>query len=524
MNIQVPLQPKQDEAFEQAESLDHTIIGWGGSRGGSKSHGGRAVMLLRRLKYPGTAGLIFRRKMKQIRSNHLENGYFKQYPFMRDWWQESKRTLVLPNGSRIVFGVAEHPGDIDDYQGDEYMDIMVDEATRLSEQELVKLNVARRWTGKFGGQPLPDRLCKTFWLMNPGGPGHNYIRRLMYKKEYHGAENPKNYFFLQAYAWDNVEWSRSALKERGLSDYDYYQWTDEERYRFFIKYTQYGQELDALPQRLRVGWLLGNWDEFAGQFYDIWDPARYVKRCLPDKDWHPRWLAIDWGYQHPLSCHWFARVAKVTKVYREHLNNLHSARAQAQEIVDRTPQDERKLIDAIYLSPDAFQKRSEQDSFADLMGEVFKKYGMPEPTPADDDRKHGAQCMYDLMKSDELEIDPGCKSLIETIPMVCTEEDDPEEIEKFEGDDAWDSCRYGLKSRQRPAVAPASERAHEKVVAYALRLKKAPEDLDPNTLAHLSRRAMVQELRKSRRRGGLGRIWRTSRTGGMLPPLSERIH
>lgn len=509
MNIDVPLQPKQRLALAEAESSAHTIIGWGGSRGSSKSHGGRAVMLLRRLQYPGTAGLIFRRKMKQLRSNHLENGYFKQYPFMRDWWQESKRTIQLPNGSRIVLGVAEHPGDIEDYQGDEYMDMLIDEAARLSEAELVKLNVARRWTGQFGGQPIPDRMCKTWWLMNPGGPGHNYIRRLMYKREYHEKERPENYSFIQAYAWDNVEWARAALAERSLTENDYYAWTDEQRFQFFIKHTQYGQELDALPHRLRVGWLLGNWDEFAGQFYDIWDIDKHVKRCLPDRAWHPRWLGIDWGFQHPLSCHWFARVGKVTKIYRERVDNLHSARAQAQEIVDRTPEDERKLIDAIYLSPDAFQHKNEQDSFAELMGQVFVHHGLPFPTRADDDRAHGAQCMYDLMKAGELEVDPSCVKLIETIPMVCTEEDDPEEIEKFDGDDSWDSARYGLKSRQAAGLMPATEAAHERVVAFAKDRNKQVEELDINTVAQLSRRALAQEQRRrNARRGGLGRIWR----------------
>lgn len=512
INLAVPMQPKQRLLFEAMEKPDCTIIGVGGSRGSAKSHGGRAVMLARRLAYPHTTGMILRRKLKQIRSNHLENGYFKSYPFMREWYNEQKRTIYIPEaygGSRIVFGIAEHPHDIDDFQGDEFMDLMVDEAARFTENELVKINVARRWTGKFGGLAMADRLCKTLWLMNPGGPGHNYIRRIMFKREFHDKEVPENYKFLQAYSWDNIEWARAALQADGLSDDDYYNWPDELRFRYFIKRTQYGQELNALPPRLRVGWLLGNWDEFAGQFYDIWDPARFVKPCLPDRDWHPRWLGIDWGFQHPMSCHWFARVGKVTKIYRERVENMHSARAQAMEIVERTPKDERLLIDAIYLSPDAFQKRSEQDSFAELMGQVFVANKMPYPTAADDSRAHGAQCMYDLMKSDELEIDPKCTKLIETIPMICTEDDDPEEIEKFDGDDSWDSARYGLKSRSRAGLMPVKEVADVRLAAYAANINKSVEDLDVNTVAQLHRRATAQEqLKRARRRGGLGRSWR----------------
>ena len=521
LNFEIPLQPKQIELHELFENSRATIIGDGGSKGSAKSYGGRAIMLLRRLKYRSTACLLMRRKWKQHREQTLESGYFKDFPALREYWQESKRAFHLPNNSRIVLGIAEHASDIDDFQGQEYMDVLVDEAARFSETELIKLNETRRWTGKFGGAPIPDWLCKTCWLMNPGGPGHSYIRRVMFKREYHNNEQASNYVFLQSRAWDNIEWSRTALSERfavvdcngakcnscGACWY-YKQLSETERFKFFIEHTQRGRELNALPKRLRSGWLLGDWNEFAGQFFDIWDEDRFVKRCQPDRDWHPRWLGIDWGFQHPLSCHWLARVGVKTRIYREHHNNLHSARAQAQEIVDMTPESERKLIDAIYLSPDAFQKRSEQDSFADQMSEVFERYGMPSPQPADDDRKHGAQALYELMKADEIEIDVSCKHLREVIPMICTEEDDPEEIEKFEGDDAFDSARYGIKSRMRAGLMPVIERVEQRVTSYLADKGKKLDEIDCDTAARLIRRATFLEKKsRSRRQRRSGRVW-----------------
>lgn len=508
-----------------------TIIGIGGSKGSAKSHGLRSVMLIRRFKYPNTAGLIFRRKWKQLRENMLEAGFFKQWPFLRDWYTESSKTIRLPNKSRIVFGYAEHEEDVNDFQGHEYMDVMPDEATRATEMMLIKLNETRRWTGRTGGEPIPDKLCKTYYGMNPGGPGHSYIRRLMYKRDYHAKERPEDYTFLQAFAWDNIEWCRASLQEDGLvGDCNgatcktcavcvFYSWSNQRRFDYFISRTERGHQLDSLPQRLRTGWLLGNWDEFAGQFFDnfITDPRDsrcHVKRCLPERAWHPRWLGIDWGFQHPMSCHWLSRKDRVTSIYREQVSNLHSARAQAQEIVDRTPLDERKLIDAIYLSPDAFQHRSEQDSFAEQMGEVFTRNGFPYPTEADDNRPHGAQAMYEGFQSNELVIDPSCVKLIETIPMMCSAEDDPEEIEKFDGDDAWDSARYGYKSRQRPGYQPTVEIAQEKVEAYAAGRGVAVEEMDINTVAQLSRRALyTTQNARAKRRGGLGRVWRPQNVG-----------
>lgn len=515
--LDIPLQPKQIELRSMVEDVNGpVIIGVGGSKGSSKSHALRAIMLDRRIRYPGTSGIIFRRKWKQHLENTLNNGFFKTWPQLRKYmrWNDKVIHLPPPYDSRIVLGIAEHEADINDFQGQEYMDVFIDEATRCTQNEIIKLNETRRWTGTVGGRPIPDKLCKTLLGMNPGGPGHNYIRRLMYKREFIDKERPQDYAFLAAFAWDNVEWCRSALATFDCTIDDYYSWSDTDRFDFFIKYTQRGHELDNLPQRLRVGWLLGQWDEFAGQFYDIWEPRKHVRRCLPDRDWHPRWLGIDWGFQHPFCCHWMSRVGETTKIYREQWGNLKSARTQAQQIVDSMPESERKLIDAIYLSPDAFQQRDENESFAQRMGEVFRRYGMPEPQEADDDRKQGAQHMYDLMKDNQIEIDPSCVHLIEQIPMICTAEDDPEEIEKFDGDDAWDSARYGLKSRHRPGRKPRQEAAHEKVVQFAKDRDLIIEDMDPNTLHCLHRRALAIERKNTRKPGGLGRIWNPFRRRG----------
>src|SRR6202142_2925265 len=554
INLAILLQPKQRQLLAMVEdSKGPSILGIGGSKGSAKTHAEAAIMLVRRLQYPGTAGLMFRRKWNQLRDTVLEGVFFRQWPVTREWWKSSEKTMYLPAvgdnpPSRIMFGFAEHESDIDDFQGKEYMDVIVDEATRCTEMMLVKLNETRRWTGKVNGKNIPDKLCKTVWGMNPGGLSHAYIRRLMYKKDYHGRERASDYAFLPSYAWDNIEWCRTALIERDIKHAcDFYGcindkgrrviefggsctfghvdphpgMSDKERFQFFIANTQRGHELDNLPQRLRTGWLLGNWDEFAGQFYDLFPPYipgeshPYVRPCQPDREWHPRWLGIDWGFQHPCSAHWMARVGAVTKVYRERMSNHHSARAQAQEIVDATEPSERKLVDAIYLSPDAFQKRSEQDSFADQMGHIFTENGMPYPIPADDSRRHGAQALYEGMKANELEIDPSCKGLIDVIPMITTAEDDPEEIEKFDGDDAWDSCRYGYKSRQSAGRMPINEAVHIRVIDFAKARGKQVEDMDINTVACLSRRAkaLEQSSRRQRHRGGLGRVWRP-RTAG----------
>src|SRR5262245_62271697 len=122
MQLKMQLQPRQSELYDLVETSAATRIGIGGSRGGGKSEGGRAVMLLRRMKYPGTSGLIFRRTLDELRANHI-TPLFREFPELRPMYNVAERTLTLPNQSSITFGSGETAGDVLSYQGKQFMDI-----------------------------------------------------------------------------------------------------------------------------------------------------------------------------------------------------------------------------------------------------------------------------------------------------------------------------------------------------------------------------------------------------------------
>jgi phage terminase large subunit len=496
LDIKVPLQPKQLELLRLVEESLATWIGYGGSRGGAKSHGLRAVMLLRRLKHPGTAGLIFRRTFEQLWENHIQP-LFGQYPFMRDWYHTGHKELTLPNGSRIVFGYAEHQGDITAFQGKQYMDIAPDEATHLTEAELLFLKTCNRWPG------FPDRHCKMILTMNPGNIGHAFIKRVFMDRQYHDKERPDDYAFLQARAWDNVEWARSALREANLSDRDYYGWPEEKRLQFFLNKTDYGRTLDNLPQAMRIGHLLGSWDKFSGQYFDIYDPAKHIHdtRSFELKPYMPRWIAIDWGFAHSAVAEWACQDGKLTKQYREYKVQGIGPGALAHEIVDRSRGEK---IDAVYLSPDAFAKRTSESSIAEQIGDVLRAHKLPSPTPADNDRVGGWMKMYEMLKSGEWLIGDNCQALIEQLPILTRDEKKPEDGIKFEGDDALDATRYLLYSRHRGRQGPQAERIDERVKAaeftdttseMIFRRKWAAEGRRKTAPVHFGRRGINRRKR-----------------------------
>jgi hypothetical protein len=449
--------PKQTEFLNLINASPATTIGYGGSRGGSKSYTARLIVLMRRFQFPGTAACILRRTYDLVRENHVDP-LKAQFPELSQYYHIGDKELRLPGNTTIAFRYAENQGDVDAMIGKQYMDFFIDQAEQFSERELNVMKSCCRWPG------VAESQCKFMLTFNPGGIGHAHLKRIFIDKKYREGERAEDYAFLQAFGWDNVMWARTALAADGLTDVDFYSWDSDTRFAYFIDRTQYGRELNALPQAMRIGWLLGRMDQFAGQYYDIFSPDRHVMRVHPDP-WQTRWLGIDWGFAHESVCLWAAQIGeRMTGLYREFAGTGRSPKSLAQEIVDRTPAEERKLVKHIFLSHDAFARRTEQDTIADQMAEVFRLGGMPYPEMATKDVVGRATLLYDMLgpmdpstrefRAPEIAIDPACKRLIETLPMVCRDPDRPEFPLKFEGDDAYDAAAHTLTYRMRQSEVP----------------------------------------------------------------------
>src|SRR5437016_8049220 len=135
LDLKIRLQPKQSQVWNLWDTQRHTRVGLGGARGGSKSGGGRRFMLLRRLQYARTAGLILRRTYPELYKSHIVK-LFEEYPEIQGWWRAESKELIFPNGSRLFFGSAEHESDMGGFYSAEFADIMADEAQEFSQSEL----------------------------------------------------------------------------------------------------------------------------------------------------------------------------------------------------------------------------------------------------------------------------------------------------------------------------------------------------------------------------------------------------
>jgi phage terminase large subunit len=257
-------QPKQRQFYETIENSPITF--YGGAKGGGKSYAARTIILLRRFKYPGTHGGLFRRTYKELEGNHIRP-LFKKYPFLKQFWNESKKLLSLPNGSTLEFCHCENEKDVDLYQGREFEDLFVEEAGQWTEEMFRTLLGSNR-------SALPGFKPRCGLTGNPGGIGHQWLKRIFVEKRFKPGERPGDYAFIQALVQDNA----------ALMDND----------------PDYVAKLESEPnEALRRAFLYGDWDIFAGQFFgEIRREVHLVKPFPIPPHWN-RFGSYDFGFNHP---------------------------------------------------------------------------------------------------------------------------------------------------------------------------------------------------------------------------------
>ena len=440
-------------------------------------------MLLRRLKYARTTGLIIRRTLKELEQSHLIK-LFEEYPALRAYYREQKKQLLLPNDSSLFFASAQTEKDMGDFYSAEYADILPDEAQEFTQVELEKLSGSNRCTSHPGIIP---KMVYTFMpsISETGLPpvGLPYLKRVFLEHNLKPEEEQHKWAFVQAFSWDNIEWARQALANDGLNEDAFYSWSDAERREYFLYRTEYGKTLASLTNAaLRDAWLYGKWDVFQGQYFANFSPEKHILTASQVKEqlrpWFKRWVSLDWGFDHPFTVHWHAqdeRGAVIT--YREFWGRGLNETDLGKEIGIRSLGE--RLIafptswDAGKLSPRALQNvpKSIIQLISDALPATF-----PRPFPADSSpgtRSSGARLLSQLMDADMWHISEDCKHLIECLPTLVRDPKNTEDVMKVDysenqiGDDPYDCARMGLQYMLGTSCKPYEEIIQEQAQAIA---------------------------------------------------------
>ncbi len=480
--------PKQQEFH--ASPAKYRLFG--GAAGPGKTKALLMEAILQAHENAGANTLLLRRTFPELEQSLLL--YFRR-DVPRELYKsfhESKHVVTWQNGSTTRFGYCARENDLYQYQGAEFLFIGIDELTHFTLRQWQFLTSRNR-------SPLSGAYPCMAGATNPGNIGHAWVKSLWVDREpaagMERAEeyDPRDYEFIRARISDNPIYAADA---------------------------NYLKTLEALPAAMRRAFLDGDWSIFAGQYFDRFRPAQHAVRAdsIDWKPWWPRWISMDWGFEHPAAVYWHAAVPAASVpganagergtcvfTYRELVTHRTPPRELAREIMARSrslgstvdSQDRAagERIDAIYLSPDAFARRTDEASIAEQMGEVFCAAGWPRPTPADNDRVGGWMLMYQMLEAGEWRMTENCLELIRTLPTLVRDMARVEDIDKMDGDDAADAARYGLKSRfaSRASMDAARERR-----PLEDRLAERVTSADPTVRAIQAKKAQIEESRGPR--------------------------
>lgn len=424
------LHPRQLEASAATRLCDQeggpTQIGFGGARGGGKSHWLICQTCIDDAqRFPGLKILILRKVGKANREN-FEDIRLRVLGKVKHKYNTSKGVLTFANGSMVVLGHFQHEGDIDAYLGLEYDVIGVEEATTLTAAKIKAIRTCCR-TSKKGWRP------RMYYTTNPGNVGHAWFKKLFIQPQRLNAEAGTR--FVQSTVSDNPAVNR-----------------------------EYRETLESLTGWQREAWLNGSWDVAAGQFFTEFSFSQHVR---PAKDVKPipgarYYLSLDYGYTHFTVSHLLMVYEGVRVFLDEYSARRTPVEVNAAGILAMLARHGLSASDleAMVAGRDIFAKgRIGRASAADKETSIAEQYeacGLSF-SQANDDRINGAgEWLLRLgdHKSDippSLVISEACAMIIEQIPALEHDPHRPEDVLKADcdedgigGDDAYDSGRYAL--------------------------------------------------------------------------------
>ena len=430
------LQERQLAASAAARLCDHpdgpTAIGYGGARGGGKSHWMLAQVGADDCqRVPGIKALLLRRvgKSNLEAFQDLRQRLFSQLPHE---FSAFRGILTFPNGSRIIAGHFLNERDIDAYLGLEYDLICVEESSQLTWRKFQDISTCCR-------SSKPNWRPRIYTTTNPGGVGHAWYRSKFVLPMLERRETDTR--FIPARVGDNA-----------------------------FNNPEYRRILEGLTGWQKRAWLDGDWDIAAGQYFTQFRRDVHVVNDFEDARGVEWFAALDYGHVHYTVCLLGCRDGDGnTFIVDEHAERLwlpqrHAAAIKA--MLARHQIGGRKLevsdLKRFVAGADVFSRQSDGTTIA----AQYAKQGI-NLRVANTDRVNGwAEVMQGLGEPDAGIASGGvrptlffhrrCGRLIETLPILQHDPSRPEDVLKVDtdeegvgGDDCADCLRYLVATKSR---------------------------------------------------------------------------
>lgn len=333
--------PKQLQFYQARTSF----VGYGGAKGGGKTHAVRTKAFGGALFNPGIKIMIMRQTYPALQENHID-------PLRREaartgvaTYNGTTHILTFFNGSIIRFGHWSGEDSEAEFAGQEYDWIFLDEATQFSERAFNYLGGMLR-----GSTPFPKRMYIT---CNPGGVGHRWVKRLFIDKQYktncanpEENEDPNDYTFIFATVDDNTHMLEHS--------------------------PNYLRMLSNMPEDLRKAYRYGDWDALGGGYFPEFQFQTHMMKHFRIPDHWPRYRSFDYGLDC-FACVWWAIDTDGRAwAYREVEEKGLIVKKAAMLCLENSPVHEK--IQATYAPWDMWARSKESGK---SMAEIFLTNGLP---------------------------------------------------------------------------------------------------------------------------------------------------
>ncbi len=483
--------PKQYAAL--TSPAEH--IFYGGAVGGGKTIWLVFVAIMTCLTFPGVHVAIFRRHYKELAQNVISQ-FMALLPAKYVRFNRQLGCATFPNGSVCWFGHCARDSDVYLYQGNQWVKLLIDEASHLTQFIIGYLSTRVR-------SPRRDVFLQILMGSNPGGPGHGFLKR--------GWVQPQGWdvSHLERAVQPMEVWRPRPPKDRPrlymrsrqfIPAYFHENYVLRDADPFYLDKViaalpGTGGRLDSAKGKQLAE---GNWDVNDGMmFAEDWLASKLIR---PDDSallgygftpgmvipWHVvpgRWFpkpadkiygSVDYGYGAPWAFHLHAvlpgnHVRTFFEIYKAGVRDVDQAKA-IRGVVERLMRkpDEggcgMQKPEWIVYDPQMDGSRAEVNVSTTIADEYHLHMADPlgiKIVPGGGEQ--GARLSRIQRVKDALAVmDDGfphwtiaenCEHLIRTLPDLPTDEDDPEYIDDDAEDHAYEGCGRFFQMRPAPPRA-----------------------------------------------------------------------
>lgn len=232
-------------AWSPSEKQEHALVRtefeilYGGARGGGKTDAGMA-WLLYDIHNPRYRGLVIRRNADDLR-DWIDRARI-MYAGTGAVFSGQPTEIRFPSGAVIRTGHLKDDDAYTKYQGHEYHKMLIEELTQIpTERRYLMLISSCRST-------VPDLRPQVFATTNPGGAGHDWVKKRFI---------------------DPVEWGMPYTDKITGRQRVFIPAKAEDNPHLMANDPSYVQFLEGLPPNLRKAWRYGEWENYEvdGAYY-----------------------------------------------------------------------------------------------------------------------------------------------------------------------------------------------------------------------------------------------------------------